>query len=160
MPILKGLCNFTSASNPPKANKMQILAGISAEAFPCYLILGRGLPTRSPGILCSLSIWTGAARSPGRETRRCLQLSHHKVSSSSVTSQTQILVKIWKSLLVLHSSSTQHQALDAHSLILRELFLQLEVAITLCSQGAAIHCIKHPQLPFCQTVASHTAPSL
>lgn len=80
-----------------------MLAGsdISDEAFPHHLTLGTDLPAGSPVILCcSSSIWTGVAEHPGWGTqKRWLQPLSHKASSSSVTSQTQIFVLLWKSPL-------------------------------------------------------------
>lgn len=87
-----------------------MLAGsdIPAEAFPCHLILGTGLPARSLVVLWPFFIWTGVTGHPGWDTpRRCLQPSTHKVPSSSVTSQAQILVHLWKTLLVPYSSLIQ-----------------------------------------------------
>lgn len=77
-----------------------MLAGpdISEELLPHHLTLGIGLPAGSPVFLSSSPIWTGLARNPGWGTqKKWLQPLSHKPSFSSVTSQTQIFVQLWKS---------------------------------------------------------------
>lgn len=74
---------------------------------------------------------------PGCDTaRRCLLHLSRKAPSSSITSQTQILVHLWKSFLVPYS--TLIKSYIRYSPVLREplqLLLQSEVVIVPCPSG-------------------------